>query len=368
MDTVTPDPGPVPGPPAGEFTPEPGLSYLNTASHGLLPARSAGALHAAVARMSGGRIDLTGAFAAVEAARASFARLAGVEASRVATGVSTATHVGLVAAALPSGAEVLAAEGEFSSLVGPFSVRDDLRSRTVPLPELAGAVGPETALVAVSAVRSDDGRITDLPAIRAAARAVGARVLVDTTQATGWLPVDAGAVDLTVCSAYKWLLCPRGVAFLTVSDEAYEAGFLTPLHAGWVAAEHPWESVYGPLTRLAPNARRFDEGPALLPYLAAERSLALVEEVGQEALGARARALAARFRAGLLRLGHRPVAAEFGESAVVAVPGLGHAVGPLADAGVVTSARDGNLRAAFYLYNTEHEVDHALNVLEGVGD
>ncbi|MER5579385.1 aminotransferase, partial [Streptomyces massasporeus] len=131
-----------------EFTPK--HTYLNTASNGLLPARTVGAVQAAV-RMRAEGTPLGPLYEDVEAARASFARLAGVPAERVATGASVAEYGGLIAASLPAGAEVLTAEGDFSSLVNPFHTRGDLKVRAVPLERLAESVRPDTALVAVSA-------------------------------------------------------------------------------------------------------------------------------------------------------------------------------------------------------------------------
>ncbi|WP_344327944.1 aminotransferase class V-fold PLP-dependent enzyme [Streptomyces macrosporus] len=340
-----------------EFAPK--TTYLDTASHGLLPARTADALREAVDETVDGRIDMTRWFAVVEEARARFARLARVAPGRVALGSAVAQQVALVAGSLPSGAEVLVADGDFSSLVNPFAVRPDLKLRTAPLEELPDAVRPGTALVAVSAVQSADGRTADLAAVAAAAREHGARTLVDTTQATGWLPLDHGAFDYTVCGAYKWLVAPRGVCFLTVPEDG---GGLAPLQAGWIAGESPWESCYGVVGELARSARRFDTAPAFLPYLGAERSLALIEEVGPETIGAHDRALAARFRTGVAELGHRPVP---GDSAIVAVPGLGDAATALKEAGVEVSVRAGNLRAAFHLYNTVEDVDRLLAVLAG---
>lgn len=63
----------------------------------------------------------------------------------------------------------------------------------MPLEHIADVVTSRTTLVAVSAVQSADGRVADLDALHAASRATGARVLLDTTQAVGWLPVDASA-------------------------------------------------------------------------------------------------------------------------------------------------------------------------------
>lgn len=345
MDTLT----------GSEYTLE--TTYLNTASHGLLPARTTAVLHRAVVDMAAGRIDQLHYYQAADTARASLARILGVPPERVALGGTVAVHVAVVAASLPAGAQVLVVDGDFTSLVNPFTMRGDLQVRSVPLEELVEAVRPRTALVAVSAVQSADGRIADLAAVRRAARAHGARVLVDTTQATGWFAVDPRHYDYLVCAAYKWLLCPRGTSFLVTPEDG---GELLPLHAGWRAAEEPWANCYGPVERLATGARRFDEGPAFLPYLGAERSLTLVEELGVQAIAAHDRALAERFRQGVRALGHQPVEAD---SAIVAVPGLGHAADRLRRAGVDVSVRAGNLRASFHVFNRAADVDRLLEVL-----
>ncbi|MEU1473391.1 aminotransferase class V-fold PLP-dependent enzyme [Streptomyces sp. NPDC005761] len=343
---------------AAEFAPE--TAYLNTSSCGLLPRRTVDAVRALAEENTTGRRTGAGDFEAVDRAREGFARIAGVGAGRVAVGSSVTVHVGLIACSLPAGAEVLVPEGEFSSVVTPFAVRGDLRVRYVPLAELADEVRPGTALVAFSSVQSADGRLADLDAVRAAAAAHGARTLLDATQSAGWLPLDAGAYDYTVAGGYKFLLCPRGASFLTVTEEAQHA--LPPVLAGWVAAEDPWASTYGPVAKLAPDARRYDEPPAFLSYHGAEHSLALLNEIGIDAVHDHATGLAARFRDGLAGLGHEAVPAP---TAVVGVPGLGHRAPDLGRAGVMVSNRAGNLRAAFHLYNAEADVDRALDVIAG---
>ncbi|MGW6949793.1 aminotransferase class V-fold PLP-dependent enzyme [Streptomyces xanthophaeus] len=333
-------------------------TYLNTATCGILP-RSAVAAVREMAEAAGAGIPAGfGDFDRVNRVRASFARLAGVDVARVAVGSAVATHVGLIAASLSPGAEVLCPEGEFASVINPFVVRGDLKVRFAPLEDIAGNVGPGTALVALSAVQSADGRAADLAAVRAATSAHGARMLVDATQAAGWLPFDASPYEYTVTAGYKWLLGSRGVSFLTVSEEAQDT--LTPLHAGWVAAESMWDATYGPMPELARGARRFDESPAFLAYHAAEPSLALLERIGIEAVHAHDTALAARYRAGLARLGHEPVP---GDAPIVSVPGLAGRQPALLAAGIATAARAGALRASFHLYTTEADVDRLLDVL-----
>jgi selenocysteine lyase/cysteine desulfurase len=281
-----------------------------------------------------------------------------VHPDRVAVGSSVSVHVGMIAQSMPAGAEILFPEGDFSSVITPFTVRGDLKTRFVPLERLAESIGPETHLVAFSAVQSADGRTADFAAVRAAAAAHGARTLLDATQSAGWLPLRAGEWDYTVAGGYKFLLCPRGASFLTVTEEAQDT--LVPIHAGWVTGEELWTNSYGPVRELARSARRFDEPPAFLSYHGAARSLALLEEIGIERIEAHNKALAARFRAGLVELGHAPVADVSG---VVGVPGLGDRRDALREAGVLMSARAGFLRASFHLYNSATDVDRALEIL-----
>ncbi|MFF7180377.1 aminotransferase class V-fold PLP-dependent enzyme [Streptomyces sp. NPDC008121] len=341
-----------------EFAPK--QTYLNTSACALLPRRTIEAITLLAEETAAGRPDGAGSFDIVDEARAAFARLAAVGPDRVAVGSSVSVHVGMIAQSMPAGAEILFPEGDFSSVITPFTVRGDLKTRFVPLERLAESVRPETALVAFSCVQSADGRTADLAAIRAAAAAHGARTLLDATQSAGWLPLRAGDWDYTVSGGYKYLLCPRGASFLTVTEEAQDS--LVPIHAGWVTGEELWANSYGPVRELARSARRFDEPAAFLSYHGAARSLALLEEIGIERIEAHNKALGARFRDGLTALGHAPVPDVSG---IVAVPGLGDRQAALREAGVLTSARAGNLRVSFHLYNGAADADRALDVIAG---
>ncbi|MEV3856540.1 aminotransferase class V-fold PLP-dependent enzyme [Streptomyces sp. NPDC050095] len=339
----------------------PAVTYLNTAGSGLLPARATAAMRAAIDAMAEGR-SIDSLFADTEEARAAFARIAGVPVARVATGGSVAVYTGLIAASLPEGAEVLTAEGEFSSTINPFHVRGDLKVRTVPLEALTESVRPGTALVAVSAAQSADGRVADLAALRAVTREHGARLYVDASQAAGWfdLAAHAAAADYVASVAFKWLTCPRGATFFVGPEDPRE---LTPVFGGWVAGEKPWDSCYGPVTELARSARRFDETPSLISYTGARQSLALVEELGTDAIRAHDLALADRFRTGLAAIGHEPVPAP--GSPIVSVPQLGVRQPELRAQGIELSNRAGNLRASFHFYNTTEDVDRLLDALSG---
>ena len=182
---------------------------------------------------------------------------------------------GLVAASLPDGARVVAAEGDFTSILFPFMAQAD-RGVTVSLVapgELAGEIDERTDLAVISAVQSATGEVADLDAIAGAAAEHGTRTLVDATQACGWLPIDAKRFDYVVCATYKWLLCPRGTAFMAIRPERLEA--VRPSAAGWYAGEDVWSSIYGGPLRLAASARRLDVSPAWLCWVGTVPSLEL---------------------------------------------------------------------------------------------
>ncbi len=180
----------------------------------------------------------------------------------------------------------------------PFLAQEarGIRVLEVPLAEIAEHVDGSVGLVALAAVQSSDGAVAPLDEVEAAAARHGVDVLVDVTQAVGWLPVAAGRFAYTVCAAYKWLLSPRGTAFLTVRRDRWDA--LVPSSAGWYAGDEPWSSIYGTPLRLAPDARRFDVSPGWHSWVGTASSLALLERVGMGDLHAHALAVEAAFAAG----------------------------------------------------------------------
>ena len=338
-----------------EFAPE--VVYLDTASLGLPPRRSLDALTAALADWRAGRARPPSFDAPITAARRSYAGLVGVPPSAVAIGSQVSVFAGLVATALPDGSAVLTVPGEFTSIVFPFLAQAarGVRVREVPLERLADAVTPATTLVAVSAVQSADGRVADLDALADATAGTGTRVLLDTTQAVGWLPVDASRFAYTVGGGYKWLLAPRGTCFATVQPELADG--LVPHAAGWYAGDDPWTSIYGAPLRLAGDARRFDVSPAWHSWVAQAPALDLLAEVGTGALHAHAVGLANRFR--------RALDLPLGNSAIVSLAVAEGTGDRLRDAGVAGSMRAGRLRLAFHISTTADDADRAAELLGG---
>jgi selenocysteine lyase/cysteine desulfurase len=330
--------------------------YLNTASFGLPPRPAWDALQAALADWRAGRTSWEHWGDATEAARASFARLCGVPVDQVTVGGSVSGLVGLVAASIPDGTRVLSTEQEFTSLLWPFMAQGrGVEVSCVPASRLAEAIDGRTDLVAFSAVQSSTGEVADLDAVAAAAAHHGALTVVDATHACGWLPFDGSRFDAFVAAAYKWLMSPRGTAFMGVRPALVER--LTPHAAGWYAGDDPHTSYYGPPLRLATTARRLDVSPAWFSWVGTAPALDVVLELGVEAIHEHDLGLANGFRAGL---GLPP-----GDSAIVAadVPGAEEL---LRGSGVMAAARAGLLRTSWHVYNTEDDVERVLALLSPV--
>jgi len=326
--------------------------YCNTASYGLPPRPAWDALQAALADWQGGRTSWEHWGDTTDAARAGFARIVGVDTARVAVGSTVSELVGSLVTALPAGTRVVVPDIEFTSNLFPYLVQSRLEVRTVPVGEVAGAVAEGAGAAAFSAVQMSTGEVADVDAIVAAAASVGAVTICDATQAVGWLPIDAARFDALVCGAYKWLMSPRGTAFVTVSERLLHDA--VPPSAGWYAGEDVHTSYFGPPLRLAASARRLDVSPAWFCWVGTAPALELIEEIGVEAIHEHDLALANRFRAGL--------DLEASDSAIVSVD-IPDAAARLERAGIVAAIRGGRLRTSWHVYNTEHDVDRVLEAL-----
>jgi selenocysteine lyase/cysteine desulfurase len=331
---------------------EPAGVYCNTASYGLPPKPGWDALQAALADWHGGRTSWEHWGQTTDRARAAFARMVGVDVGRVAVGSTVSELVGAVATALPDRARVVVPDIEFTSTLFPFLVQPRFEVRTVEPSRLAEAVADGADAVAFSAVQMSTGEVADIDSILGAADQVGAVTICDATQALGWLPLQAARFDAVVCAAYKWLMSPRGTAFVTVSEPLLER--VVPHSAGWYAGEDPHASYFGPPLRLASSARRLDVSPAWFCWVGTEAALELVVEIGVEQIHDHNVGLANRFRAGL-------GLAPSGSAIVCAdLPG---AADRLQAAGIVAAMRGGLLRTSWHVYNDERDVDGVLDVL-----
>lgn len=321
--------------------------YLNTASIGIPPATVADAVARAVVEWRTGTARPPDYDRHVATARAAWARLVGVPAERVASGASVSQLVGLVAASVPDGTRVAVVANEFTSVTFPFAAQQK-RGVTVTEVSWDELTGTDADLVAVSVVQSADGTVADLARLRAA----GKPVLLDATQAVGWLPLALDWADWVVGGSYKWLLSPRGAAWLAVHPDAPP---LVPQSANWYAAPDPWDGVYGLPLRLADDARGLDLSPVWFTQVGAAAALEWLAGLDLGAVRDHCVGLVDSLRA---RLDLPP-----GGSAITSLDLTGEQTRRLADAGVVSAVRAGRTRLSCHLYNTEDDVGRVLGAL-----
>ncbi|GEC24297.1 selenocysteine lyase/cysteine desulfurase [Pseudonocardia autotrophica] len=335
--------------------------YLNTASIGVPPLDASTAVTDAVRAWAGGTSSPRDFDDAVETARAGFAAITGVPVADVAQGATVSGLIGPLATAVPDGTRVLVAQGEFSSVTRPFALQAHrgVRVREVPLDELAGHAA-EHDLVAVSVVQSADGRIADLDGLFAARERSGFRLLLDVTQAAGWLPLRLDRADAVAGAGYKWLLAPRGAAWLAqrpswVDGPGGRWPEVVRSGAGWYGTRDRWgDGLYTPDPAARPGPAGAEEAPVWWAHVGAAVTVPWLASLDPQQLRAHCAGLADALRERL----DMPARG----SAIVAVRTDG-AAERLARAGISAAVRGGAARLAFHLTNTIDDVELAASAL-----
>ena len=185
-------------------------------------------------------------------------------------------------------------------------------------------------------------------------------MLLDCYQSVGSMTVDVKAldVDFAVGGLYKYLLATAGIGFLYVRSSLVKQ--LLPTVSGWFAqADIAAMNIASNCP--SPSARRFEAGsPPVVACYAAEAALAIIAEVGTDAIEARVRSLSGACMDQLAEIGWPAVTPrdDARRGAMIAIPsrdssGLDAA---LAARGIIVSHRDSNLRAAFHFYNDESDI------------
>lgn len=325
--------------------------FLNSPTYGLPPQFLVDALLEFIGRWQNGTMDVALFDNGVAAGRAGYAALTGVPVDSVVMAGTVSSALGLVAAAIPDGARVVTVPGEFTSTTFPFAAQAGRGITVTELPadELVTAAA-DFDVVAVSLVQSANGAVLDMETLRTGLAGTETLTVLDVTQALGWKRVELGWVDVTVAAVYKWLLSPRGTAWMSLSDRVGSS--MTPHAANWYAGDAPWETIYGLPLRLADSARRFDVSPTWFSALGAGLTLPWLASLDGDAVQAHCLGLANRLRAEL----------DFPEqdSAIVALP-LQGAEDRLQRAGIRASVRAGATRVGFHLYNNENDLDRLLD-------
>src|SRR5438477_7772522 len=154
------------------------------------------------------------------------------------------------------------------------------------------------------------GVVADVQALAAVAREAGAVVVVDAVSSLGAVPLetDAWGIDVVVSGSQKALMCPPGLAFVSVSSDALAAAAsaVSPRYA------FDWER-----TRAAQAKLDAPFTPAVSLVKALDVALGLLLEEGLEAAFDRHAALGRACREGAKALGLELFSPDEDRSAVV---------------------------------------------------
>ena len=353
--------------------------FINSCSYGLLSDSVEAAFHEYLADRHRHGSHWDAWVGRYEGLRADFAALLGSDADEIAVTTSASAGINSVATAMrfdggrdkvvitdlefPTNAQIWYAQAQRGARIERVAADGN----ATLLERLETAIDATTRIVAVTHVCYRNGEKLDVAAVAKLAKARGALVLIDGFQAIGTMPIDVRALDCDfyVGGTLKYLLGTAGVAFLYARGATTAA--LQPSITGWFAQQdigamdhtghHP-----------AHSARRFEAGTPPVPNVYAARAgLAIVAEIGLQAIGARISGLTARIVDHARSLGI-PMAtpddpARRGAMVALRSRDAAAIVDALAAAGFVTSSRDGNLRLSPHFYNDDSDIDSLFEAL-----
>jgi kynureninase len=237
---------------------------------------------------------------------------------------------------------------------------------TTALERVLEAIDESTVLVALSHVLFRNSYIMDVGAVAARAHAVGARILVDTYQSAGIIPVDVAAlgVDFAVGGCLKWLCGGPGNAFLYTRPDLLPT--LNPSFTGWVGHRDPFSFDTGPRVPRADAMRMMNGTPAIPAYYAAMPGLEIIREVGVERIRAKSQAMTSRLFDLIDGHGFSSTASRkpkrLAGTVAVTVPDARHVARTLKARDFIVDYRVGvGIRISPHFYNTADELDRLMD-------
>jgi cysteine desulfurase/selenocysteine lyase len=205
----------------------------------------------------------------------------------------------------------------------------------------------------------------DLAALRALADKVGALLLVDFTQASGYLPIEASVADFAFSACYKWMLGITGVA-VAYWNRARQPDW-APASAGWHSFA-PGSRGYDTIPALKADAMRFTRGnPAHCPIYVLNSALSYLSRFDMRDVQRHVQtltvALLDRLAASQVSVMTPSDPARHGASVCVASPRAQAVVDALYAQGVYAWNGQGRVRISFHGYNTMDDVERTVGAL-----
>jgi cysteine desulfurase/selenocysteine lyase len=358
--------------------------YLNQASLGLIGQPAVTAMHTFIDNVAQhGNLYMSDKdeVSYCETLRERASRLLHCDSTRVAIVASASEILGQLPMLLQPRIKstILAVSSDFPAITRPWLRLAAPKDHTVRFVDdqpacdltdtLIQAIDESTSVVAVSSVQYATGTIVDISRLRQSTIQVGARLIVDATQAAGAVRVDAAAwdADAVVASGYKWLGGHGGVALAVMSPRLLEK--IPPL-PGWMGASDPF-GFDATSVSLANDARRYTQ--STMSYASMAGLVVAVEQLlslGEARIEAHARSLAALLVSDAIKYGWQPFRSVGDPAGSAHIISLGHAresmraiVERLRSHNIVCGTRGGRIRISLAPYNDESDVNALIEAL-----
>jgi cysteine desulfurase / selenocysteine lyase len=362
--------------------------YLNQASLGLIGEPAVTAMHTFinnVARHGNLYMSDSDEVAYCETLRERVSRLLHCDSAQVAIVASASEILGQLPMLLQPRLKstILAVSSDFPAITRPWLRLAALQDHTVRFVDdqptcdltdvLIDAIDEDTSVVAVSSVQYVTGTVVDISRLRQRTVQVGARLIVDATQAGGAMPVNAAAwdADAIVGSGYKWLGGHGGVALAIMSPPLLEQ--IPPL-PGWMGATDPF-GFDATSVSLANDARRYTQ--STMSYVSIAGLVVAIEQLlslGETRIEAHARSLAAMLASDVSKYGWRPFRSVGDPTGSPHIISLGHPresaqamVVRLRSQNILCGTRGGRIRISLAPYNDTSDVDTLVEALARAG-
>jgi kynureninase len=242
---------------------------------------------------------------------------------------------------------------------------------SVPLERILEAIDGDTCLVALSHTSYRSSWRVDAAALVERAHAKGALVLLDVYQSAGVVQLNAADwnVDFLIGGTIKWLCGGPSCGYLYVRPDLQRD--LRPRLTGWVAHDSPFDFAHAPM-RYAKSVRRFAQGTPSIPALySAIPGLEIIESVGVSVIAAesqrRTESMIDFARARGWTVNTPLDKNQRGGSVMIGVDNAQLMAERLAEERVFVDWRPGaGLRISPHFFNTDEEIEEALNTLAGL--
>jgi len=239
---------------------------------------------------------------------------------------------------------------------------------SVPLERILDAIDSDTCLIALAHTSYCSSWRVDVRAIVERAHAKGAQVLLDVYQSAGVVQLQAAEwnVDFLIGGTIKWLCGGPSCGYLYVRPDLQRD--LRPRLTGWVAHDSPFEFAHAPM-RYARSVRRFAQGTPSIPALySAIPGLEIIEAVGVAEIAAESeRRTQSMIDFGMDRNWTINTPVDKNQRGGTVMFGVDDAQGMaerLSERRVFVDWRPGaGLRVSPHFFNTDEEIDEALNIL-----